>query len=79
MTDDMKQRIKDIKAIIQVATIALPKEREATRHYRNAARIAPGALSKRIFEELAEQEQQHQRKLEAIIMLLEEELKNLSS
>lgn len=74
---DTKQRIKDIKAIIQVATIALPKEREAYRHYVNAAKRAPGDLSRRIFEELAEQEQQHERKLEAIITLLEEELDSL--
>lgn len=71
---DMKQRIKDIKAVIQVATIALPKERDSSRQYRNAARNAPGFLSKRIFEEMAEEEEQHQRKLEALIMLLEDEL-----
>jgi rubrerythrin len=71
---DKKQRIRDIKALIEVAVIALPKERESSRHYRNAAKSAPGALSKRIFEEMAEQEEQHQRKLEALIMLLEDEL-----
>lgn len=77
MTTDRKERIKEIKAIIQVATIALPKEREACRHYRNAAARAPGELSRRIFEELAEQEALHERKLEAMIVLLEEELKRL--
>ncbi len=77
MADDKKQRIKDIKAIIQVATIALPKEREAQRHYRNAAQRAPGELSRRIFEEMAEQEQQHEQKLLAIIELLEAELERM--
>ncbi len=76
---DTKQRIKDIKALIEVATIALPKERESCRHYRNASKNAPGALSRRIFEEMAEQEEQHQRKLEALIMLLEDELKAIQN
>lgn len=71
---DKKQRIKDIRSLIEAATIALPKERESCRHYRRAAEKAPGALSKRIFEEMAEQEEQHQRKLEVLISLLEDEL-----
>jgi rubrerythrin len=77
MAKDIKQKIKEIKAIIEVATLALPKERDAQRHYRNAARNAPGELSKRIFEELAEEEANHEKKLKAMMTILEDELERL--
>ena len=77
MAKDKKQRIKEIKAIIEVATIAIPKERDARDHYLSAAKKAPGDLSRRIFEELAEQEAQHEKKLRAMIAILSEELEHM--
>jgi rubrerythrin len=77
MSKDRKERVKEIKAVLEVAVLAMPKERASQEFYRNAARKAPGELSKRIFEELAQQEEQHEAKLKAIIQILEAELKSL--
>ncbi len=77
MAKDKKERIKEIKAVLEVAVLAMPKERSSQEFYRNASRKAPGELSRRIFEELAAQEEQHEAKLKAIIQILEAELKTL--
>jgi rubrerythrin len=72
-----QEKIKEIKTIIEVAILAIPKERAARTHYLSAASRAPGDLSRRIFEELAAQEKEHEEKLEALIAILEDELKEL--
>jgi len=72
-----QDKIKEIKTIIEVATLAIPKERASREHYLAAAKRAPGDLSRRIFEELAAQEKEHEDKLAALITILEDELKEL--
>lgn len=69
-----KQRVKEIKTMIQAATLAIPRERESAAMYTKAAQNAPGELSKRLFERLAQDEQMHEAKLKAIIDFLREEL-----
>lgn len=71
---DQKQKIKEIKTMIQVATLAIPRERESAAMYSKASQNAPGELSRRLFERLAQDEQMHEAKLKAIIEFLQEEL-----
>lgn len=74
MSKTKKEEIAEIRKIIEVAIIAIPKERDAHNFYLQAARKAPGEMSKNIFEDLANQEAQHEARLLAIIAMLEERL-----
>ena len=74
-----KEQIKEIKEIIEVATLAIPREREAQARYLKASRQAPGDLSRRLFERLAKDEQQHEAKLKAIVEHMKEKLRELNS
>jgi len=67
-------REKEIRAIIEVATLAIPKERDSRAFYLSAARRAPGDWSRKVFEDLAAEEGEHEARLRAIIKVLEEEL-----
>jgi len=67
-------RKRELRYVIEVATLAIPKEREAQDRYRAAAKRAPGEMAKRLFEEMAKQEEQHEAQLQAIIRYLEDEL-----
>lgn len=64
--------------MIQVATLAVPRERESHAMYITAAQKAPGELSRRLFTRLAEDEAMHEAKLTAIIKYLEDELARIS-
>ncbi len=77
MSEERRANVKEIKAMIQVATLAIPRERESRDMYRKAAKNAPGELSKQLFERLAKDEEQHALKLKAIIKYLKEELDRL--
>ena len=70
-------RVKEIKAIIQIATLAIPKERESRDMYLSAARQASSDVSKRVFEELAADEARHEAKLLSIIKMFERQLKEM--
>ncbi|MBM4371296.1 MAG: rubrerythrin [Deltaproteobacteria bacterium] len=67
-------RLRELRYVLEVATLAIPREREARDRYLGAARRAPGEMARRIFEEMARQEEQHEAQLRALITHLEEEL-----
>jgi len=73
-----KQKVKEIRTMIQIATLAIPKEREAAAMYAKAAQNAPGELSKKLFERLAQDEIMHEARLKAIIEFLHEELARIA-
>ena len=73
MSDD-PTRARELRFMIEVASLAIPKEREARDRYRAAAARAPGEMARRLFEEMAAQEEQHEAQLRAIIQYLEGEL-----
>lgn len=75
--DPKKKKASEIRHMIEVAQLAIPKERESRDHYQAAANKAPGEISKKLFERLALEEQQHEEKLKAIIRFLQEELNSL--
>ncbi len=72
MTD--AKHAKELRYMIEVASLAIPKEREARARYLAAAARAPTDMSRRLFEEMAAQEEQHEAQLRSIISYLEDEL-----
>lgn len=74
VTENKKKKAAEIRHMIEVARLAIPKEREAREHYLSASRKAPGETSRLLFERLAHEEEQHELKLRAIIRNLQEEL-----
>jgi len=73
MSDDTT-RARELRNMIEVASLAIPQERAARDRYRAAAKRAPGEMARRLFEEMAAQEEQHEAQLRAIIRYLEDEL-----
>lgn len=65
-----RDRARDIEALVEVILRMIPKEREAREVYRKTARDAPDEMTRLLFEQLAEQEEIHERKLRAALELL---------
>jgi rubrerythrin len=64
------KQTKDVEALIEVILRMIPKEREAQEVYRRTAKTAPNEMTRLLFEQLAEQEEVHERKLRAALELL---------
>jgi len=77
MINDIES-VKELERMIEVVVRAIPKEREARDLYRSTAESATMEMTKRLFERLADQEQEHERKLMAVLDLLRQELGQLS-
>ena len=65
--------VKEIDRMIEVIVRSIRKEREAHDLYLATARSATGEMTRKLFERLAEQEMEHERKLRAAMKLLEQE------
>jgi rubrerythrin len=79
VTENAKKKIAEIRHMIEVAQLAIPKERESRDHYLNASRKAPGETARLLFERLAAEEQGHEDRLKAIIRHLQEQLNELQA
>lgn len=77
MKDETKNQIKEIKEMIQVVLLAIPREISARKFYLNAAQKATGDKSREMFIQLAEQEKEHETKLRNILETLKTELKQV--
>ena len=71
--------IKEIDRMIEVIVRSIPKEREAHDLYLATARSATSEMTRLLFERLADQEEEHERKLRAAMRLLEQEKKKAVS
>lgn len=78
MSQSKKEQKAEINKIIEIATIAITKERDARTFYEQASAKASGEMSKNIFQHLAHQEAEHEARLVAIIAMLEERLASLA-
>jgi rubrerythrin len=76
MINDIES-VKELERMIEVVVRSLPKEREARDLYRAASESATMEMTKRLFAKLAEQEQEHEKKLSAVLDLLQKELRQL--
>jgi len=71
--------IKEIDRMIEVIVRSIRKEREAHDLYLATARSATREMTRLLFEKLAEQEEEHEKKLRAAMRLLEQEKKKAVS
>ena len=74
MAESTKKKVAEIRHIIEVAQLAIPRERESRDHYLKAAKKAPGETARMLFERLALEEEQHEERLRAIIRHLQTKL-----
>jgi rubrerythrin len=72
-----EEKIHDLERVMEVVMRMLPKEHAAGEIYESTARIAQRELTRTMFEWLAEQERQHEKKLKGILDLLKMEISEL--
>lgn len=65
-----EERIRDIELAMEVVMRMIPKEHEARQLYLSTAKHAKREFAKKLFEWLADQEDQHEAKLRGILDLL---------
>lgn len=65
-----RELARDVELLVEVILRMIPKEREARDVYRQTALTAPSEMTRLLFEQLAEQEEIHERKLKAALELL---------
>ena len=70
-----KANIKQLEKMIEVIARSIPKERQAHDIYQTTAEEARSEMTRLLFRMLADQEEQHEAKLRAVLELLQEELK----
>ena len=69
-----REKIEDIERVMEVVMRMIPKEREARQLYLSTAREAGREMLSQMFNFMAEQETQHESKLQGILQLLKMEL-----
>ena len=63
--------------MIDIITRMIPKERQAQQVYKNTAAEVSLEMMKKLLEHLYGQEREHEEKLHAMLLLLQEELTKL--
>lgn len=74
-----KEETRELESTISMIARMIPKERQSRDVYRQLAAKAKLNLTKVLFERLADQEQEHENKMQAAIQLLQEALKEAKS
>ncbi len=69
---------KKLEQMIEVVVRSIPKEREAHELYQKTSERAPNEMTRLLFQRLAEQEKEHEKKLFAMLELLKSEREKLS-
>lgn len=70
----MEDRIRELREMIEVVLIAIPREIQSYELYANSIRKATSPAAKRMFQYLAGQEKMHEAKLQAHLAELKAEL-----
>ena len=65
---------KEIHEMIELITLALPREKEAYHFYKNAAKRSESVEAKRLFDFLALQEKGHEQSLKKLLADLKQQL-----
>ncbi|MCE5269928.1 hypothetical protein LLH00_01435 [bacterium] len=78
-SEDMpeEEKCRDVEKVMEVVMRMIPKERAAAELYSSTASSASRELTKKLFEMLAAQEQEHENKLIAILDLLKQEMNRI--
>ena len=78
MTENKPQSVDELKVMIEVVLLAIPKEVTAREFYRYASIKAKGSQSRQFFQSLAEEEQRHEQALRAMLTELQHMLSSLA-
>jgi rubrerythrin len=74
-----KQIIKDMERVLEVVVRMIPKERSARDLYLSTAGWAKREMTKKLFETLADQEQQHEDKLRGVLEFFKKEMNKVKA
>jgi rubrerythrin len=77
MMDKRKKRIKELKEMIEVLILAIPREIASQQFYQAAVDKATSETTRKFFLSLVEQEKSHEANLTKILNNLQIELKQL--
>jgi len=77
MMDKRKKRIKELKEMIEVLILAIPREIASQQFYQAAVEKATSETTRKFFLSLVEQEKSHEANLTKILNNLQMELKQL--
>ncbi len=69
---------KELREMIEMVTIAIPREKDAHRFYLQAAEKARTEGARKMLLSMAQQEQTHQHMLKDLLKSLQNELEELS-
>jgi len=72
---DIKSKITELREMIEVVLLRIPKEIEARNFYLSAAQRTTSPTAKELFASLAEQEKGHEAELRRVLGELQAELK----
>ena len=75
--DKRKKRIKELKEMIEVLILAIPREIASQQFYQGAVDKASSETNRKFFLSLVEQEKSHEANLTKILNNLQMELKQL--
>jgi rubrerythrin len=76
---DIKEKIKKLEKKLEALVIAIPKEEASLHFYQDLASSYEEDSSKEMFLELAQQEIEHKKKLEAMTKELQESIGKLKA
>jgi len=68
---------KELNEMIEVVTLAIPREIEAQHSYRKAAERASGEEARKLFLSLAQQEKGHEKVLKDLLARLKKQLEEI--
>jgi len=69
-----KATVKELERMVEVVLRSMRKERDARDLYLATAKRAPTEMTKVLFERLAQQEEEHEKKLHAAMDILRDEI-----
>lgn len=73
----MEATKQELNQMVEIVTLAIPREVDTYNFYMNAARRSTGEQSRKLFEALAQQEKAHETLLRDLLEEIKRELKAL--
>ena len=74
----MEASKRELNQMVEVVTIAIPREIDTYQFYMNAAKRSVGENAKKLFEALAQQEKAHENLLKGLLDEIKTELRGKS-
>ncbi len=72
-----EEKCRDVEKVLEIVMRMIPKEHAAAELYSSTAAFSSRDLTRKLFEMLAAQEQEHENKLRAILDLMKQEMNRI--